>query len=240
MRRRSPRLAPVETKGGTGWNEGDRRPSDKPRRSCRDEWRDPGGADTKDGDPCRLQGLDRVVAILDLLARCWQLTDLAEKSAAHGAAEEHRASYPDGARAHGYDRTGAGESLSARAEASRYGKPCRRTGGFENRCATHLRKLALRVGETVHLGVLHKTRVVYVDKVEPINRRVCLSSRANVNPIYCTSMGKAMLAFLPIEEAERVIAAVNFQNIHNQDHRFSRRTTRFSGAYPAKGLRNRR
>ena len=37
------------------------------------------------------------------------------------------------------------------------------------------RRLAAEVGETVHLGVLQKTSVVYLDKVEP-NRRVCMSS----------------------------------------------------------------
>ena len=57
------------------------------------------------------------------------------------------------------------------------------------------------MGETVHLGVLHKTRVVYIDKVEPINRRVCISSRTGTsNPVYSTSLGKAILAYLPAEE----------------------------------------
>ena len=56
------------------------------------------------------------------------------------------------------------------------------------------RRLAAEVGETVHLGVLQKTSVVYLDKVEP-NRRVCMSSKIGTsNPVYCTSMGKAILA----------------------------------------------
>src|SRR6201996_2731965 len=61
------------------------------------------------------------------------------------------------------------------------------------------RRLAAQVGETVHLSVLQKTSIVYLDKVEP-NRRVCVSSRTGTsNPVYCTSMGKAMLAFQPPE-----------------------------------------
>ena len=61
------------------------------------------------------------------------------------------------------------------------------------------------------IGVLHKTRVVYLDKVEPINRRVCLSSRTGTsNPVYCTSMGKAMLAFLQAEDAARIMADIQF------------------------------
>ena len=64
------------------------------------------------------------------------------------------------------------------------------------------RRLSSQVGETVHLSVLQKTSVVYLDKVEP-NRRVCMSSKIGTsNPVYCTSMGKAMLAFQPEDAIE--------------------------------------
>lgn len=72
------------------------------------------------------------------------------------------------------------------------------------------RRLAAQVGETVHLSVLQKTSVVYLDKVEP-NRRVCMSSRiGSSNPVYCTSMGKAMLAFQPEEKIEQIVAKIRF------------------------------
>lgn len=170
------------------------------------------GADAKDSDPYRLQGLDRVVAILDLLGASDNSLSLAEicqcmelrKSTAHRALMA-------------LERTG----LIERAPANRYrlglklydmGSRAVEQVDLRAGARPHLRKLALRVGETVHLGVLHKTRIIYLDKVEPINRRVCLSSRTGTsNPVYCTSMGKAMLAFLPIEEAARVIAGVQFR-----------------------------
>jgi hypothetical protein len=67
------------------------------------------------------------------------------------------------------------------------------------------------VGETVHLGVLQKTSVVYLDKVEPNNRRVWLASRIGTsNPVYCTAMGKAMLAFLPEAAAADIIGRIRF------------------------------
>ena len=73
--------------------------------------------------------------------------------------------------------------------------------------------MALRVGEIVHLGVLHKTRVVYIDKIEPINRRVCISSRTGTsNPVYSTSLGKAILAYIPTEEAMKTISRIQFTN----------------------------
>jgi len=72
------------------------------------------------------------------------------------------------------------------------------------------RRLATQVGETVHLSVLQKTRVVYLDKVEP-NRRVCMSSKTGTsNPVYCTSMGKAMLAFQTEETIEQIVARIRF------------------------------
>jgi len=72
------------------------------------------------------------------------------------------------------------------------------------------RRLAMDVHETVHLGVLQKTSVVYLDKVEP-NRRVCMSSKiGSSNPAYCTSLGKAMLAFQPEETIEKIASSIRF------------------------------
>jgi DNA-binding IclR family transcriptional regulator len=58
--------------------------------------------------------------------------------------------------------------------------------------------------------VLQKTSIVYLDKVEP-NRRVCMSTKTGTsNPVYCTSMGKAMLAFQPKETVEQIAAKIRF------------------------------
>lgn len=71
-------------------------------------------------------------------------------------------------------------------------------------------RLSAQLGETVHLGVLQKASVVYLDKAEP-NRRVCMSSKTgSSNPVYCTSLGKAILAFLPPESAEEIIDRIRF------------------------------
>jgi DNA-binding IclR family transcriptional regulator len=72
------------------------------------------------------------------------------------------------------------------------------------------RRLSMQVGETVHLSVLQKTSVVYLDKVEP-NRRICMTSKTGTsNPVYCTSMGKAMLAFQSQETIEQIVAKIRF------------------------------
>jgi DNA-binding IclR family transcriptional regulator len=162
-------------------------------------------------DPYELQGLDRVVAILDFVGASdcsLSLAEICQRMGLHKSTA-HRALMA-------LERTG----MIERAPANRYrlglklydmGNRAVEQIDLRSRLHPHLRKLALRVGETVHLGVLHKTRVVYIDKIEPINRRVCVSSRTGTsNPVYSTSLGKAILAFLPAEETGQIISRIQF------------------------------
>lgn len=164
------------------------------------------------GGRYKLEGLDRIVAIMDILGESNDCLSLAEickrmelrKSTAHRAlmALEH---------------TG----LIERAPGNRYrlglklydmGNRAVEQVDLRSRVHPYLRKLALRLGETVHLGVLRGTRVVYLDKVEAVNRRVCVSSRTGTsNPVYSTSMGKAILAYLTPERALTIIDAIQFK-----------------------------
>ncbi len=168
-------------------------------------------AEREQGDPYQLQGLDRVVAILDLLGASddsLSLAEICQRMSLHKSTA-HRALMA-------LERTG----MIERAPASRYrlglklydmGSRAVEQIDLRSRLHPHLRKLALRVGETVHLGVLHKTRVVYINKIEPINRRVCISSRTGTsNPVYSTSLGKAILAYMPAEEVAKTISKIQF------------------------------
>jgi DNA-binding IclR family transcriptional regulator len=164
-----------------------------------------------DADPYQLQGLDRVVSILDLLGASDDSLSLADicqrmdlrKSTAHRALMA-------------LERTG----MIERAPGNRYrlglklydmGNRAVEQIDLRSRVHPYLRKLALGVNEIVHLGVLHKTRVVYIDKIEPINRRVCISSRTGTsNPVYSTSLGKAIMAYLSPEEIAALAAKIHF------------------------------
>ncbi len=163
------------------------------------------------GDPYQLQGLDRVVAILDLLGasdNSLSLAEICQRMGLHKSTA-HRALMA-------LERTG----MIERAPASRYrlglklydmGSRAVEQIDLRSRVHPHLRKLALRVGETVHLGVLHQTRVVYINKIEPINRRVCISSRTGTsNPVYSTSLGKAILAYMPAEDVAKTVSKIQF------------------------------
>ena len=65
----------------------------------------------------------------------------------------------------------------------------------------HIRQLHNETEETVHLGQLHGTEVVYLDKIESRKTVRMHSQVGNASPLYCTGIGKAMLAKLPEADA---------------------------------------
>ncbi|MEM9350125.1 MAG: IclR family transcriptional regulator [Pseudomonadota bacterium] len=78
----------------------------------------------------------------------------------------------------------------------------------------HIEALSSRVGETVHLAQLDHASVLYVDKVNSRDPLEMFSQAGKVGPAYCTGVGKAMMAFLPDRELDRVISQQSF-------HRFT-------------------
>ncbi|MFC7550794.1 IclR family transcriptional regulator [Plantactinospora sp. GCM10030261] len=66
--------------------------------------------------------------------------------------------------------------------------------------AKPLKRLGSLTGETVHLAVRDGAAVIYMDKVEsshPVRMYSRVGARA---PIYCTGVGKVLLAYTPVEE----------------------------------------
>jgi DNA-binding IclR family transcriptional regulator len=162
------------------------------------------------GSQYQLHSLDRAVAVLDLLGESDTALSLAEvcqrmslhKSTAHRSLMVLERS-----------------ALIERTPENRYrlglklyelGNRAVEQIDLRTRVHPYFRRLAAQVGETVHLSVLQKTSIVYLDKVEP-NRRVCVSSKTGTsNPVYCTSMGKAMLAFQPPEVIDQIVSKIRF------------------------------
>lgn len=68
-----------------------------------------------------------------------------------------------------------------------------------------LRELAEQTGETVHLGVLHGSDVVYIEKVESSQAVRMFSRIGHTMPAFSTGIGKAILAFLPEEELQGLL-----------------------------------
>jgi len=162
------------------------------------------------GSPYRLQSLDRAVSVLEMLGSSQAPLSLGEvcqrmqlhKSTAHRALmvlercrlieRTHDNRYRLGLRLYELGHR-AVEQVDLR-----------------TRIRPFLRRLSSQIGETVHLGVLQKSSVVYLEKAEPY-RRVCAGSRTGTsNPVYCTSLGKAMLAYLPAAAADEIISSLQF------------------------------
>lgn len=71
--------------------------------------------------------------------------------------------------------------------------------------APYLKGINITTGETVHLTVLDHDEVLYVDCVESIKRLRTYSVIGIRAPLYCTAVGKAILAFQNPEYIEQVI-----------------------------------
>jgi IclR family KDG regulon transcriptional repressor len=72
--------------------------------------------------------------------------------------------------------------------------------------APYLRQIADQTGETVHLVIRDGLRVVYIDKVES-SKTIRMHSQIGLrNPMYCTGVGKAILAYSPLALVDAVLA----------------------------------
>ena len=66
---------------------------------------------------------------------------------------------------------------------------------IRNAARPYLEILASQTGETVHLVQREGVHIVYIDKVEPTVNSVRMVSRIGIRqPLYCTAVGKALLA----------------------------------------------
>lgn len=69
-----------------------------------------------------------------------------------------------------------------------------------------LAELNRRTNETVHLAVLDEGDVIYMDKEESQHTIRMFSAIGKRGPAHCTGVGKVLLAYLPPEELQQVLA----------------------------------
>jgi DNA-binding IclR family transcriptional regulator len=72
-------------------------------------------------------------------------------------------------------------------------------------------ELALQAREAVNLAVLSDTEILYIDKVDSPRSVGVMSKVGQRNPVYCTALGKALLAFLPKEEQARILHSIELK-----------------------------
>jgi IclR family transcriptional regulator, KDG regulon repressor len=69
----------------------------------------------------------------------------------------------------------------------------------------YLEELNRQTRETIHLTLRHGHSAVYVEKLDSLEPLRIYSRIGAAVPLYCTAVGKVMLAYLPDEEREKVI-----------------------------------
>ncbi len=66
-------------------------------------------------------------------------------------------------------------------------------------------------GETVNLATLAGTEILYVDVIESLHTFRLVSQVGSRRPLSCTSLGKAMLAAMPLEQRELLLPTLRFE-----------------------------
>ena len=73
-----------------------------------------------------------------------------------------------------------------------------------------MRAFAKEVGKTVFFGVRSDHEVVYICKTEPENPIITTATVGTKNPMYCTSLGKAILAYSDEETCGQIMSRMKF------------------------------
>jgi DNA-binding IclR family transcriptional regulator len=77
----------------------------------------------------------------------------------------------------------------------------------------YLQELNRQTRETIHLTVRHGLSAVYVEKLDsPEQLRIHSRIGASV-PLYCTAVGKIMLAYMPDEEREKALPQLGLKRL---------------------------
>ena len=165
----------------------------------------------------KVQALDRAFAVLDLLGESDTPLGLAQvalslqlhKSTAHRflmVLERHRM----------VERT-LGGKFRLGLKLFDLGNRAIEQYDLRDRAQPHLRRLVTETEETAHLCILEGAHVIYIDKIEPARSVRMITRIGSSNPAHCTSVGKAILAFLPEERLNEILRRIRFE-------RFTQRT----------------
>jgi IclR family transcriptional regulator, KDG regulon repressor len=160
----------------------------------------------------RVQVIDRIFEILDLMARSkgeLGSTDLAQKLGLHKSTVHRLLAVLERHRFVEKNHETAKYNLGWRlfelgtAAASRM--------GLYGLARPYLAALAKKTCETAHLGIVNHGEVMSIVSVEADRSLRLPATVGRRSPLYCTSQGKAMLAFSDPAQAEEIIRSLNMK-----------------------------
>jgi DNA-binding IclR family transcriptional regulator len=77
----------------------------------------------------------------------------------------------------------------------------------------YTKALMKSLNEVVHLVIRDKNDIIYIDKVEADNTIRMASTIGRRSPLYCTSVGKSMMANMTNEEIKQIWKTTNIQKL---------------------------
>jgi len=77
----------------------------------------------------------------------------------------------------------------------------------------HLQALNAKTRETIHLTVRHGLSAVYVEKLDSPERLRIFSHIGALVPLYCTAVGKIMLAYMSQKELETTLGQIELRRM---------------------------
>ncbi|MDM4767288.1 DNA-binding transcriptional regulator KdgR [Pelomonas sp. SE-A7] len=80
----------------------------------------------------------------------------------------------------------------------------------------HMQMLADATGETVHLGTLIDSEIIYVHKVDSRHMLGMYSRVGRRAPLHCTAIGKVLMAWEHPERRDRVLAGAEFKRFRDK------------------------
>ena len=82
---------------------------------------------------------------------------------------------------------------------------------LKNIIKPHLVELMNILLETIFLGMLSKNSIIYIDKVRSNQTVATNANVGSLKPLYCTGLGKIILAFMKEEKLHEVLEEIEFK-----------------------------
>jgi IclR family transcriptional regulator, KDG regulon repressor len=80
----------------------------------------------------------------------------------------------------------------------------------------HMQRLSDATGETVHLGMLIDSEIIYVHKVDSRHTLGMYSRVGRRAPLHCTAIGKVLMAWEPAERRDRLLQGCDFRRYRDK------------------------
>lgn len=162
---------------------------------------------TPRGEVPGLRAVTRTLDLLNVIAQAQGKLDLSTLARASGLHPATALRYLGSLEARGLVRHGAQSGYQLGARLFELGSAFVRQTNFADEVQPVLEDLATQVQETASAGILDGSSVLYIAIVQGQRELGIQSSPGQRHPAYCTSLGKAILAHLPWDEAKAAFQA---------------------------------